>query len=167
MRLVLLRHAKSDWPAGVLDIDRPLAPRGIRDCDAVAEYLEAQPWHIDQAIVSPAMRTQETFARVSAKLSYPIEHVIDARIYEASVASLLNVVNELVSETAVLVGHGPGLPGLAASLADEHSFANVALLRLKYPTAAIAVLESQLPWDQWRAKSARLTDFVVPHGNAD
>ncbi|MEY2635372.1 MAG: hypothetical protein RIS75_1312, partial [Actinomycetota bacterium] len=25
MRLVLLRHAKSDWPPGASDLDRPLA----------------------------------------------------------------------------------------------------------------------------------------------
>ena len=28
LRLLLLRHAKSAWPPGILDVDRPLAKRG-------------------------------------------------------------------------------------------------------------------------------------------
>ena len=32
--LLLLRHAKSDYPAGVADHDRPLAARGVRPTPA-------------------------------------------------------------------------------------------------------------------------------------
>jgi phosphohistidine phosphatase len=162
MRLVLLRHAKSDWPANITDLERPLATRGINDCVYVADFFNAKHWQIAQAIVSPAERTQETFKRVQQSLDYQVHSETDSRIYEASVASLLEVVNELSAETAILVGHGPGLPGLAVTLADDSSHENVHLIRLKFPTAAIAVLESELPWSEWRSHTARLVEFKTP-----
>jgi phosphohistidine phosphatase len=162
MRLVLLRHAKSDWPAGASDLDRPLAPRGIKDCDLVAEFLNSQSWEISTAVVSPARRTQETFTLVSQKLRYKIDAQTNPRIYEASVAALLEVVNSLTADTAILVGHGPGIPGLAVTLADDSSSEKVHLIHAKYPTAAITVLESDLPWDKWRAHTAKICEFVTP-----
>lgn len=162
MRLVLLRHAKSDWPPGASDLDRPLAQRGIQDCQHVAEFLNSQNWEISVAVVSPARRTQETFELVSQSLRYKLESQTNPHIYEASVASLLEVVNSLSVETAILVGHGPGIPGLAVTLADEESSDKVHSIHMKYPTAAITVLESDLPWEQWRAHTARIVDFVTP-----
>ena len=38
-RLILLRHAKSDYPLGVPDHDRPLNERGRRDADAAGAWL--------------------------------------------------------------------------------------------------------------------------------
>ncbi|WP_399494409.1 hypothetical protein [Streptomyces sp. P9(2023)] len=38
-RLVVLRHAKSAWPEGVPDYDRPLGPRGLRDAPAAGRRL--------------------------------------------------------------------------------------------------------------------------------
>ena len=63
-RLLLLRHAKSDRPPGVADIDRPLNPRGRRAAPAIAGYLDAEELRPDLAIVSPSARTRETFAAV-------------------------------------------------------------------------------------------------------
>ena len=37
--LILLRHAKSDYPAAVADHDRPLAPRGEREAALAGEWL--------------------------------------------------------------------------------------------------------------------------------
>ena len=39
--LVLLRHAKSDYPGGVADHDRPLAPRGEREAGLAGEWLRS------------------------------------------------------------------------------------------------------------------------------
>ena len=38
-RLIVVRHAKSAWPVGVPDHERPLAPRGRRDAPAVGRAL--------------------------------------------------------------------------------------------------------------------------------
>ncbi|MEY4322398.1 MAG: hypothetical protein RL410_179, partial [Actinomycetota bacterium] len=62
--LVLLRHAKSEWPADTADLERPLNSRGQRDCVAVAAAIEAHGLLMDLVLVSPARRTQETFGLV-------------------------------------------------------------------------------------------------------
>ncbi|OYX10305.1 MAG: phosphoglycerate mutase, partial [Rhizobiales bacterium 32-66-8] len=38
-RLILLRHAKSDWPDGIADLERPLAARGRAAAPLVGAYL--------------------------------------------------------------------------------------------------------------------------------
>ena len=41
-RLILLRHAKSDRPAGVRDLERPLNKRGKRAAPVVGERIAAE-----------------------------------------------------------------------------------------------------------------------------
>ena len=45
--LLLMRHAKSDYPAGVIDHDRPLARRGIREAGLAGGWLRAHMPPID------------------------------------------------------------------------------------------------------------------------
>ena len=46
-RLVVLRHAKSDWTQPVSDRQRPITSRGARQAGEAGEWLAAQPWQID------------------------------------------------------------------------------------------------------------------------
>src|SRR5438094_761470 len=64
-RLILLRHAKAenDAPSGD-DFDRPLAPRGRREAAAMAGQLAALGIRPDLALVSPSLRTRETWEAV-------------------------------------------------------------------------------------------------------
>ena len=64
-RLLLLRHAKSAWPDGVEDHDRPLSDRGRRDAPRMGAYIAAAGLRPDFALVSSARRTQETWALVA------------------------------------------------------------------------------------------------------
>ena len=48
--LLLLRHAKSDWPTGVPDRERPLARRGEKAAKAVGRFLAANDLVPDQVI---------------------------------------------------------------------------------------------------------------------
>ncbi len=62
-RLLLLRHAKSDWgEAGLQDFDRPLAPRGQRAAADMAKAISAAGMLPDRILCSPARRTRETLA---------------------------------------------------------------------------------------------------------
>ena len=67
-RLVLLRHAKSDYPDEVADHDRPLAARGRRDAPLVGRWLARSGYRPDAVICSTARRARETWDLV-AKLS--------------------------------------------------------------------------------------------------
>ena len=73
---------------------------------------------------------------------------VDA-IYEASATRLLGLVQATEESVGslMLIGHGPGLPGLAESLgARPEPRTAWARLDTKYPTAGLAVLRLSGPW---------------------
>ncbi|HEX4733350.1 MAG TPA: hypothetical protein VH247_02965 [Thermoleophilaceae bacterium] len=63
-------------------------------------------------------------------------------------------------ESLMLIGHNPGVAQLARSLAG--SGRNLADLRGKYPTGALATLEFSGRWGDLQPRRAELTDFVTP-----
>jgi phosphohistidine phosphatase len=91
------------------------------------------------AVVSTAKRARATWDLVRAELGERPEtrHVEDA--YAASVGELLAIVRSLAEEldTVVLVGHNPGLEGLAETLIGG---------AVVLPTSALAVIELDGPW---------------------
>jgi phosphohistidine phosphatase len=173
-RLILMRHAKSDWP-DVADRDRPLAARGRRDAPAAGRWLCAAGYVPDHVICSPARRTRETWDLVSGELiaaetvAEPAV-VYDERVYDASVFALLWLLREApdAARTLMLVGHNPGMQELTLSLTGETAgeAARDAFTRARghYPTSTIAVLDLAKPWSDLVPGNALLTDLVVPRG---
>lgn len=163
-RLLLLRHAKSDWPEGVSDLDRPLAPRGREAAPRMGAYLKDEGLFPDLAIVSAARRTRETWDLVQPLLG-EVETRFDGRIYEAPVQRLLTVLREVEAPVRALlmVGHNPGFEDLAKLLTghgDRYAFARLAQ---KYPTAGLAVLDFAVEsWAEVEPRSGRLDRFVTP-----
>lgn len=166
-RLVVLRHAKSAWPAGVPDHERPLAPRGRRDAPAAGRALAEADCLPDLALCSTAVRARQTWELASAQWGTPPPVRRDARLYAAEAADLLDVVREVSPEveTLLLIGHNPGLEDLVLDLAGDGLDDTLDEVRVKFPTSAIAVLA----WygTTWRALTpgaALLTSVIVPRG---
>ena len=172
-RLVLVRHAKSDYPWGVVDHDRPLNERGRRDAPALGAWLDTHiEWDDGEATVvriSTARRAQLTWGLAHTRLSErwdAVDVADEPRIYEASASALIDVVGSVPQDTRtlILVGHNPGLADvvLALSRADEMRDA----VTEKFPTSAVAVLESELPLPLavTRMRSFRVVEFAVPRG---
>ena len=65
--LLLLRHAKSAWPDGVADLERPLARRGERAAELVGRFLADHGLVPDRVVSSPARRAAETAERVAGR----------------------------------------------------------------------------------------------------
>jgi phosphohistidine phosphatase len=147
--MILLRHAKSDWPAGEVDINRPLAGRGRRQAPEAGRWLNASVGRIDLALVSPARRARSTWDIASAEIDVPPPTEIDARLYAASPQQILDVVRELADDlhTVILVGHNPGMEDLASLLAGE---------RVPMPTSALAEFALSGRWPEADASSATL-----------
>ena len=172
-RLVLVRHAKSDYPWGVSDHDRPLNPRGRRDAPQVGAWLDEHVHWGDGIVpavrVSTARRAQLTWAGVRSRLS-PRWESVDVQdeplVYEADVATLSEVVRQASSPLVLLVGHNPGLADLVARVAVDAAMRAQALV--KFPTSSVAVLEAvgDSPFSDVIDGPAtmRLTAFVVPRG---
>ena len=164
-RLVLLRHAKSDWP-DVADHDRPLAKRGRRDAPVIGRWLGTSGYVPDAVVCSTARRARETWELVATGLAAAApgpSHVpavrYEPRVYEATVLGLLMLVREFdpAWRTALIVGHNPGLAELTVGLASPDSPSPQA-----FPTAAVAVLGLPGSWSEAAPGEARLLAFTVP-----
>jgi phosphohistidine phosphatase len=160
-RLMLLRHAKSDWP-DVPDRDRPLAKRGRRDAPVIGRWLRDHGYLPDAVVCSAARRTRQTWELVAPELGGSPTVTFEPRAYAASALTLLYLVRELPAEcrAALLIGHNPGIAELAASLAEPPDGDGTPALR--FPTAAVAVLEVSAPWPDLAPAGARLLAYTTP-----
>jgi phosphohistidine phosphatase len=159
--LVLLRHAKSDYPDGVDDHERPLAPRGIREAALAGDWIRANVGKIDAVLCSTATRTRETLARTGIEADIRYED----SLYDSMPGIVVDLVNGVGDDvkTLLVVGHEPPTSSLAFALAGPGSDAD-ALERMtqKYPTSAIAVLSTEQPWSRLEPSGATLVDFHIP-----
>ncbi|MFN2479486.1 MAG: histidine phosphatase family protein [Pseudonocardiaceae bacterium] len=155
--LILLRHAKSAWPADTPDAARPLATRGLRDASAVGRWLRAQAYKIDSVVCSPSVRAVQTWDLATVQLAAIPQVSYDERVYGASAHELLAITQELPrsASTAVLVGHNPGLEDFLTLLTGVAEV-------LK--TSAIAVITTPFSWDQSRPRSGTVKVRATPRG---
>jgi phosphohistidine phosphatase len=163
MRLILFRHAKSDWgQPGTADIDRPLAERGRAAAPRMAAWLAAEGHAPDRVLVSNARRTRETFALMSRALGGAPEVAFEARLYDAKPHAILDIVREQPGgKTLMVVGHNPGIERLAGELAGDDPLAEA--FARKYPTAAAAVFDCDVAsWRELAPGRARLVAYATP-----
>lgn len=161
-RLLLLRHAKSDWGDNTVpDHDRPLAPRGIRSADLLRDHLEGSGERPSLVLCSSARRTRETLAHVLPGLGRELDVRIEPGLYTFSSLDVLQRVREIPDDvtTAMVVGHNPATEDLARMLASNGG----ELIGSKYPTGGLAVLE--LEAETWAAAgkgNGALLSFTTP-----
>jgi phosphohistidine phosphatase len=160
--LLLLRHAKSDYPVGVADHQRPLAARGNREAALAGDWLRAHVPAVDAVLCSTATRTRETLART--RIDAPVSYV--DRLYDATPGAVIEEINGVDSDVATLlvIGHEPAMSSVALGLATLEGSNTTAAehISTKFPTSAIAVLRTAEPWEQLTLSSAALVTFHVP-----
>jgi phosphohistidine phosphatase len=160
--LLLLRHAKSDYPGGVADHDRPLAPRGVREATLAGDWLRAHTPAVDAVLCSTATRTRQTLERT--KIDAPVR--LADRLYDATPGAVIQEINGVDPdvETLLVIGHEPAMSAVALGLAtpDGSNATAAEHISTKFPTSAIAVLRTANPWDQLTLSSAALVTFHVP-----
>ena len=160
-RLLLIRHAKAKQ--GNRDIERPLARRGRDDARVIGEWLDrhAVP---DLAVISPAVRTRQTWECALAALPTDPAVVVDERLYDNTVGDLIAAVrgcDESVS-TLALVGHNPSMQAMAAR-AQRQSDAGMEAL-LSYPTSTIGLLDFDGPWASFDPRDGHLVAVEICRG---
>ncbi|MEV8097439.1 histidine phosphatase family protein [Kitasatospora sp. NPDC085879] len=166
-RIIVLRHAKADWPNQVADHERPLADRGRHQAPEAGRWLTDSGINPDYVLCSTALRTRETWKLAAHELpKRPRRTVYEDRVYEASPGEIIAVLQETPDEFAdlILVGHNPGVLGLTQVLAgDEGDVDALNRLRLSsFPTAAIAVLSFAGPWKSVEPGVAKLDSYHTP-----
>lgn len=159
--LILLRHAKSDYPPGAADRERPLAPRGIREAGLAGDWLRAHAPAVDAVLCSTATRTRQTYARTA--LAAPVRYVDD--LYDATPGTVIATINTVGDDvgTLLVIGHEPAMSSVTLGLAGPGTDSAVAQqVSAKYPTSGIAVLHVTGSWADVELGSVALVDFHVP-----
>ena len=157
--LILIRHAKSDWSnSGEKDFDRSLNQRGHMDAPRMGGKLHEMGIKPDLIVSSPALRATLTAEYICEQIGYATENIdFQEDIYEASVRTLLKVVNELndAYKTVLIVGHNPGFSYLAEYLTGKEIGT--------IPTCGIVELEFELDkWNMLSQNTANLKNFIYP-----
>jgi phosphohistidine phosphatase len=154
-RLVILRHAKSDWPDGVPDLERPVGERGLREAPLAGRWLRDSVPAIDIVICSPALRARQTCSLALAGLGYDPAVRFDDRLYGQPTATLVEVIGELPPEatTALFVGHNPELSQLVGVLIGT---------QVELKTSSIAVVTFNSEWASVEPGTGELADLATP-----
>ena len=106
-RLILMRHAKSDWSGeALIDHDRALNDRGRANARALGDWLRDQGIVPDEVLCSSAMRTQETLAGLN--LPGGIKTTITRKLYLASLDQILSLLQRATGNSVLVLGHNPG-----------------------------------------------------------
>ncbi len=164
-RLIVLRHGKAAYPP-VPDHERPLAQRGNTEAPAAGKWLVEQEFYPDAIITSDAVRTRQTTTWILNELGdkAPTPY-LDSRLYMASAAQALSVINETEEQvrTLMLVGHMPWVQDLGMRLVSTASHED-AVIRMaeRYPTLGLMVFNIPGEWATLDGRDANMTHFVVP-----
>ena len=161
LRLILLRHAKSAWPQGVADRDRPLGPRGRMNAPAMGTYMSEHDLIPALALISPSRRTLETWTEATRDWDKAPELMFEEAIYEAPAARLLGLIHQQSDASPLMVvGHNPGMENLAALLLTQKEREK---LPGKYPTAGLCVIDFDAGgWPDVKPGTGTLERFVTP-----
>ena len=157
-RLVLMRHAKSDWGDNSLsDHDRPLNRRGMADAPLMAQWLADKDLIPDQILCSSAERTRETVELMVPTWSREPSWSSADSLYLASPDTIVSTIRSVVSgaRTLMVVAHNPGMAYLASMLSGKG---------VDMPTAAIAVFQvNHAQWCDFNSETPlELTHFMRP-----
>ena len=133
---------------------------------ASAAWIEHHELRPDVALVSTARRTQETWQLAAGVLGAIASTENQEALYLASAGEILEQLAGVAGsfESAIVVGHNPGLESLSHLLAGPGSdAAAIDDLRRGFPTAALAVFElAGESWSSLSTDGARLVEFVRP-----
>jgi phosphohistidine phosphatase len=170
MRLMLLRHAKSEKAeAGEPDRERHLNARGKSDAPMIGAYMAHHALIPDLALISPAVRTRETWERIVAELPNRPRETFEERLYNAGRQQILVLVKETApaARTLMLIGHNPGLHDLARQLIASGDVEARERLNEGLPTSGLVVIDfAGNDWRKLHARSGRLAHFITPRSLA-
>ncbi|MES0810995.1 histidine phosphatase family protein [Roseibium sp. SCPC15] len=166
MRLLLLRHAKSDWgDPSLADIDRPLNRRGKSAAGEIARYMKSERLVPNRILCSTSQRTRETLAKVLPYLQQEAQILLLSDLYLQSEDDYTGLIRKHGgrAQNLMIIGHNPATEETALSLAGTGKTEAMDDLRIKYPTAALAVIDFDInDWSELKAKTGHLERFVKP-----
>jgi len=164
--IYIVRHAKAAaGSARLSDAERPLTEEGHAAARRLGRHMAEHRYRPDRVLCSPAERTMQTWAEVSAVLGTEPPVDIQKKLYLAGVGELFTLIQRLPEgcRAPLIIGHNPGLQLLAATLSGTGKSSHLDNLMLKFPTAALAVISVELPlWKDLAPAAGHLDAFISP-----
>lgn len=157
-QLLLIRHAKAG--KGEVDHKRPLDEAGRSEASAMGLWVAGRGLAPVQVLCSDAHRTRETLDLMLPRWAEAprVSHL--RALYHAMPEALLRVLATAEAESVALVGHNPGIAGLAhhlARAAPEHAAWE------EFPTCSVVALRlDPASWAEVREGTGEVLAFAVP-----
>lgn len=152
--LILVRHAKSDWPEETADFDRPLAEKGIHDAEKMAVFLKEKQIQIDKFVSSPALRALST-CEIFDK-TYQIQMETNRKLYNASEKNFESVIFDLNDDlnSVAMFSHNNGISNFANSMSED---------LFMFPTCGVAGFEIDCnSWSEFENAKKKPLFFYEP-----
>lgn len=110
-KLWLLRHGQAGHQAGQSDFDRDLTEMGKDTVMQLGKEMTAREFYPDLVVCGASRRTRQTATYFLKELPRHGKVVYLDQIYEASLATLLQVVNDTDKSinNLLMIGHNPGI----------------------------------------------------------
>lgn len=157
-KLILVRHAKTEEGSSVLpDFERNLTNRGMLDATQLGKHLAGIGILPNMVLSSDAHRAYTTAELLVSQMDYEISKIYkNHEIYQASVRTLLQLVNDLKDEweAVMIVGHNPTINYLSEYLTGTEIG--------HMPTGSCAIIEfDNLTWTEIGQNSGSLEQFII------
>ncbi|WP_439521107.1 SixA phosphatase family protein [Marivita sp.] len=156
-RLILMRHAKSDWSASGDDHDRPLNKRGRASAPAMGQWLKDQGWLPDEVLCSTATRTRQTLDLLGLP---DLPTRFERPLYLAEPDGMVTILKTATADTVLLLGHNFGIAECAHQLVSEwpeHP------RFMDYPTCATSLISFDVDtWEDLHPGTGHCEAFSIP-----
>lgn len=157
MRLILMRHAKSDWSSAIPnDHERTLNARGIASASAMGNWLRENEYLPQQVLSSSSTRTRQT----TELLGFDVPTEFQDRLYLASSDVMFSCLRNATAAVVLMIAHNPGIADFANMLVktrpDHVRF-------FDYPTCATLVVDFDIEnWSDLKAHTGVNCNFAIP-----
>lgn len=162
--LVLMRHAKAAGHSGA-DHDRPLTEGGRKAAAQMGRWLVAQGVRPDVVVVSPSVRTLQTWEGLRVGGLRAEDVWADAGIYNAEVADLVESITSVPNDvkTLLVIGHAPAVGDLSAGVEDHTGGEeSTPAAQRAWPPGAVGVVAHRGPWMSFPSDDTALVTFHTP-----
>lgn len=165
--LSLLRHAKTEAISATMhDHDRALTARGIGDAQRLGQQLMAEGMLPDLVLCSSSVRTVQTWQQLCQQIEKEIPLMLLDTLYLASAEDMLQLLHTQVPDNqqhVMVIGHNPGMYGLAAMLATDGTPAALRRMEAGFPTCALARIRCDIVhWHELGGAKNQLEQFSTP-----
>lgn len=171
LRLMLLRHFKSDWAdPGLKDFDRPLNNRGVTAARAMCAHFQSERIRPNRILCSTALRTRQSLGGLLPALRLELDIQMLDSLYDQSEDSYLPQIRRLggEAETLLVIGHNPATEDTAHLLFGSGPADLRKDIEEKYPSGGLACFDCPIErWSDLEDGSARLTAFIKPRNLPD